>query len=234
DPAQRVDARAYATARLVDLLVGDWDRHADQWRWAGAERGGVAYWLPIPRDRDFPFVDYDGALPSMIRFVIPNAVSFGPRIRHVDGLTRNARALDRRLLAELDRAAWDSIAVSVQARITDAVIEDAVSRIPPEYAALSGDRIARYLRSRRDDLDEAAASMYGTLSVVVDVIATDQDGLAVIERGAPGAVEVRLHRRRGGETAPSGEPYFRRRFLGRETDEVRVHLLGGSDHALAL
>src|SRR5690606_28217148 len=67
-----------------------------------------------------------------------------------------------------------------------------------------------------------------------DVIATDQDDLAVIERGAPGAVEVRLHRRRGGETAPSGEPYFRRRFLGRETDEVRVHLLGGSDHALAL
>ena len=30
-PDDRVDARAFLTARLFDLLIGDWDRHADQW-----------------------------------------------------------------------------------------------------------------------------------------------------------------------------------------------------------
>ena len=38
-PNDRVDARAYLAARLTDIYLGDWDRHADQWRWArfGAE-----------------------------------------------------------------------------------------------------------------------------------------------------------------------------------------------------
>ena len=29
-----VPARAYLRARLLDLLVGDWSRREDQWRWA--------------------------------------------------------------------------------------------------------------------------------------------------------------------------------------------------------
>src|SRR5262249_13171629 len=32
-PRHRVDARAYLKARLMDLLMGDWDRHAGNWRW---------------------------------------------------------------------------------------------------------------------------------------------------------------------------------------------------------
>ncbi|HEV7839778.1 MAG TPA: hypothetical protein VGO75_17035, partial [Gemmatimonadaceae bacterium] len=34
DSETRVDARALLTARLMDLLLGDNDRHPDQWRWA--------------------------------------------------------------------------------------------------------------------------------------------------------------------------------------------------------
>ena len=32
-PGERIDARAFARARLIDMLVGDWDRHDKQWRW---------------------------------------------------------------------------------------------------------------------------------------------------------------------------------------------------------
>jgi hypothetical protein len=33
------------------MLIGDWDRHYDQWRWAEYKKGQVIY-RPIPRDRD--------------------------------------------------------------------------------------------------------------------------------------------------------------------------------------
>src|SRR6185369_12730808 len=33
-PSDLVDARAYLSARLQDIYLGDWDRHRDQWRWA--------------------------------------------------------------------------------------------------------------------------------------------------------------------------------------------------------
>jgi hypothetical protein len=28
------DEDEYIKARLFDMLIGDWDRHYDQWRWA--------------------------------------------------------------------------------------------------------------------------------------------------------------------------------------------------------
>ena len=33
-PGSRVDSRAFLKARLFDLVVGNWDRHQGQWRWA--------------------------------------------------------------------------------------------------------------------------------------------------------------------------------------------------------
>ena len=32
DPTQHVDARAFLTARLADLLINDNDRHAGNWK----------------------------------------------------------------------------------------------------------------------------------------------------------------------------------------------------------
>jgi hypothetical protein len=37
--SNRVDALAYLRARLIDVVVGDWDRHPDQWRWARFDDG---------------------------------------------------------------------------------------------------------------------------------------------------------------------------------------------------
>src|SRR5439155_97164 len=55
DPANRVDSRACLTARLLDVYVGDWDRHAGPWRWGRFGEGDARVWRPIPRDRDQPF-----------------------------------------------------------------------------------------------------------------------------------------------------------------------------------
>jgi hypothetical protein len=60
NPEHRVDARAYLTARLMDIFLGDWDRHRDQWRWAGYQNEAGWTWKPIPRDRDQAFSRLDG------------------------------------------------------------------------------------------------------------------------------------------------------------------------------
>jgi hypothetical protein len=33
------DEDEYIKARLFDMLIGDWDRHYDQWRWAEQKKG---------------------------------------------------------------------------------------------------------------------------------------------------------------------------------------------------
>lgn len=230
--ANRVDARTYLTARLVDLVMGDWDRHADQWRWAEAERDGISLWIPIPRDRDYAFVDYDGVLLDLARRVVSNAVRFDSDISDLSGLTLNARTLDRRLLTELGLAEWDSVTAFVQGRLTDSVIAEAVSRLPPEYFAASGAELAEKLRGRRDRLVPAARAFYDDLAAAVEVRATDEDDLAVIERVGDDVVEVRLHQRAGGPEGAGAAAYFRRVFYGSETEEVRVFLHGGADSAV--
>ena len=52
--------RAFLKARLFDMMIGDWDRHRRQWRWAKFERR--AGWQPIPEDRDTAFSRYEGVI----------------------------------------------------------------------------------------------------------------------------------------------------------------------------
>ena len=57
-PENRVDSRAFLKARLFDLVVGNWDRHQGQWRWARVP--GQPRWEPLPEDADQAFTRYEG------------------------------------------------------------------------------------------------------------------------------------------------------------------------------
>src|SRR5437867_160104 len=225
DSRDRVDSRALLAARLVDVLVGDWDRHPDQWRWARFDEAGVHVWRPIPRDRDQAFSRLDGLLPWIARYYHPDIVSFGDRYPDLVGLTWNGRALDRRVLNDLEKPVWDSVAAALQAGWSDTVIDRAVHRLPPEYYARDGARLSRALKRRRDLLRAASDRFYALLAGVVDVQATDEADFAAVERRADGAVAVRLSR-------PDGTPYFGRTFRRNETSEVRLYLQGGDDRVV--
>ncbi|MEJ7812337.1 MAG: hypothetical protein WKG32_18145 [Gemmatimonadaceae bacterium] len=146
---ERVDARAFLAARLFDMFVGDWDRHPDQWRWARFGNAPDDRWQPIPRDRDWALVKLDGVVWSLARLVYPypQFVSFGREYPDPLWLTWNGRVLDRRVLAELERSVWDSVATALRERIPDSVIDDAIRRLPPSLAAASGDFLRRALSS---------------------------------------------------------------------------------------
>lgn len=220
----RVDARAYLTARLIDLLVGDGDRHFGRWGWARYRSDQGWVWRPIPRDRDQAFARLEGLVFSVARQYLPQLVSFGPTYPDMFGLTWSARALDRRFLVELDHADWDSVARAVQGRITDPVLETAVGRLPPEMHQRRGAELLLALRSRRDQLLDAAHAFYPLVAEYADVHATDQDDWAEVDRRSDGQVRVRI----APADAPS-LPYFERTFTVGETKEIRLYLAGGND-----
>ena len=220
----RVDSRAYLTARLLDLVMGDWDRHEGQWRWARYDAAdGSHLWRPIARDRDNAFALHSGLLLAVARTEMPKLVAFGERYPTLAALTESAQLLDRRILSDLPRAAWDSAALALGERLTDEVIESAVRRLPPEHHAVVGARMAAALRARRDELPRVADAFYRQMAGVVDVHGTDAAETARVDRLADGSVEVQISR--------DGAPRFRRRFVAGETQEVRLHLYGGDDDA---
>jgi hypothetical protein len=228
NPDEAVDAQAFLAARLMDLYLGDWDRHAGQWRWIKVGEGKRSPWIPVPYDRDQAFVRLDGFLLDIARMSYPQLVNFGDDYPSIFGLGWNARLLDRRLLVGLEWPIWDSVATELRARLTDSVIDMAVRRLPPQYYAKDGERMSRALRSRRDKLPDAAHRLYRLLAREVDVRATAADEIALATRSADGALELVLSRRYRADGTPRA-PYFHRRFSPDETKDVRLFLGGGVD-----
>ncbi len=228
-PDERAAVREFLRARLFDIFISDFDRHRKQWRWA--KRPGDKLWHPIPEDRDQAFARYEGTLVRAVAGYVPQLRTFGPDYGQMKGLTYNGREQDRWLLPELSRDAFREVAADVKAKLTDEAIDRAARRLPPEWYAIDGQRLAAALKRRRDTLVEEADRYYRFLAHKVDVQGTNASEIATVRRLGGGVVEVEVARK-GGEGGAEGKPYFSRRFVPGETDEVRLYLRGGNDRVV--
>jgi hypothetical protein len=220
----QVDIEAFLRARRFDILIGDFDRHRKQWRWA--KTPGDELWDPIPEDRDMAFVRYSGVLPRTAYIYVPILQQYSDTYPWIKGLTLHGWEQDRYLLPKMSWETWERIAKDIQSRVTDDVIDRAIAALPKRYAEFDGERLRRDLRGRRDRLVEGARSFYEHLAGQVNVEASDaseqveatwgDDGSLLVEVRAPGS-------KRG------NEPVFSRRFHPSETNDVRIYLRGGDD-----
>lgn len=226
DADERVDARAFLRARLLDVFLGDWDRHADQWRWARIGEEKDAAWLPVPRDRDQAFARFDGLVPTFARFVAPQLVGFDSSYPPLFAVTWNGRDLDRRFLNAMTREDFGREAASLVAALRDDVLAGAVAALPPEWREKSGVDLERRLRARRDLLPAAAESFYRLLAREVEIRGTDEaEEFRVARTPAGGVVVTVLDRRKHGGRKET----YRRSFDPRDTREIRLVTGGGDD-----
>lgn len=227
DNDDRVDARMFARARLLDFLMSDWDRHAGQWRWARYKLDDGTLYRPVPRDRDFAFFKFDGVLPTLSKLVIRKYVDFEDGYGRLEGLSENGRDLDRWILAELSEDDWVEIADSLKSALTDDVIDRALEAWPPEIVAIDGDTFRRRLRLRRDKLPEIARRYYKLRSKVVDVVGSNKHERFEVDRLSDGEVDVVVYKTK--KEGDIRKKIFERRFFRGETQEIRLYGLDGQD-----
>jgi hypothetical protein len=231
----RLDSRDYLTARFVDFIVGDTDRGADQWRFAKFERGERDMYRPIPRDRDYAFMNVEGLLMGFGGRVQPRLVEFDERFPKLKSLLYMTQEFDRSQLVDLTRADWEAVTASVQQRLTDEAIDRAVMQLPEAHREESGRAIAAGVRARRDALPTIAREFYLLVNREAEIFASDEAERTEIDRYPDGSVNVRVWRAgAGGELDAGGalSPAFERRFLPDETREIRLHLERGDDRAV--
>ncbi|ASQ90632.1 hypothetical protein CHL67_06570 [Prosthecochloris sp. GSB1] len=231
DNGNIVDAKAYLKARLVDLFIGDWDRHSGQWRWAGYPADGKTLWKPVPKDRDNAFSRQDGPFSWVITQLLPQIEGFGEDMDNVYFLSWSGRPLDRRIFPLLDRREWDEVTRELLQVLDDERIDDAVRRMPAEMYRKEGERLSRALKARRDLLDEASGELYMIYAGDVDIHASDMPEYARVERHADGKVSVGIYRYDAAAEAREPHPFYFRIFDPAHTREVRVYLMGGDDRA---
>jgi len=235
-PAAAIDQRAFLRARLLDVWLGDWDRHEGQWQWAEYKQPGGVRFQAIPKDRDQVYFRFqDGAIPWLMSrsFLVPRFQTFAPDYHNVRGLVSQAHFIDQRGLSQMRRADFQQMAAELQRRLPDTLIERAARRLPPAVYALEGPRLAVALKARRAALPQAADEFYLALNRKAVVGGTAQAERFVVRRYADSTVvriEGGLQVTGQGKAAKVSFPvHFQRTYLASETKRLTLEELGGDD-----
>ena len=230
DEEYKMDESAYIRARIFDMLVGDWDRHEDQWRWAEFEdEEGIHTFRPIPRDRDQVFSNFDGGFLATLRGLTGFANQFGvynEDIEDVKWFNSAAVGLDRALIQNEGREEWIKQAEFLQESITNEVIEEAFSHLPESTRGEALENIKSSLRGRRENIVDITKRYYEYLAEIAMVTGTDKDDHIEIERLPEGKTRVTIFRIKDGEKA---DVVSNKTFDEEFTEEMWVYGLDDDD-----
>ncbi|GAA4293822.1 metallophosphoesterase [Aestuariibaculum suncheonense] len=230
DEKYKIDEEAYIRARLFDMLIGDWDRHQDQWRWAqfNQENGDKLY-RPIPRDRDQAFSNFDGGLLTLLK-KISNPVKqlqvYDAELKDIKWVNNAGIRLDRVLIRNAKEDLWLEQAEFLQKNITNEVIEKAFESVPNEVKNEQLQDIKSKLIGRRGNLKDIAGRYYKYLNELVVITATDKDDYIEVQRTEKGKTRVVISRIKKGE---KGEVLVDRTFDRDITKELWIYGLDDKD-----
>lgn len=220
-----IDEPSYIRARLFDMLIGDWDRHEDQWRWALFENGdGTELCKPIPRDRDQAFSKYDGALIEFLTRAIPGLrkmQSYGEELRSPKWFSLSPYHMDVNLLDSSDWDEWERQAVLIQKQLTDDDIELAFDAVPNEVKGDVITDIKQKLKGRRANLVDIARRYYNYVSRFEVIIGTQKSDVFKITRLEEGKTTIEIQRK--------DLELLNRTFYQDVTKEIWIYGLDGED-----
>lgn len=228
----KVDQNFASRSRLFDIVIGDWDRHADQWRWASFKdkKSDHTLFRPIPRDRDQPFGKYDGIITKAVSFATPAMKQlkvYKPKVRNIKWQTYSARSFDRTFLNELSWQEWQTEVRHIQENLTDEAIDNAFKTLTDTAYNETGKRLATYVKARRDNLMQTALKHYKYVSKKVDVIGTNKKEKFKVERLNDDETLVTVFNNKKGKDRDT--IVYQRLFYTKETKEIRLFGLNGDD-----
>ncbi|MBS9463999.1 metallophosphoesterase [Flagellimonas sp. 389] len=233
DEKYRIDEKEYVKARLFDMMIGDWDRHVDQWRWAGFEdEGDNLVFKPIPRDRDQAFSIWgDGALMAFASRTVPSLrifEGFNEEIRNVKGFNSSPRtfALDMALLSQTDIDLWVEQAKYIQNNVDQEVVEKAFSFFPKEVNDETVSNFKKILLARKENLVETALEYFKVINKYSVITGTDKDDYFEINSLKDGNLQVKAYRIKDGKRQ---DLFFEKIYRPEFTKEIWLYGLDDDD-----
>ncbi|MCW9036430.1 phosphoesterase [Altibacter sp.] len=225
-----LDEEAYIRARIFDMLIGDWDRHSDQWRWAVFENdGGKTVFVPIPRDRDQVFANFDGSFLNLLRKLMGGVNQlgvYGPDIHDVEWFNVAGSKLDRALVKRSDKTVWLEQARILQKALNEQIVDEAFKALPKEVQDSTIVEIKSHLLARKDNLVSIVDRYYSAFIKFQMITGTDKDDYFEITRLPGGVTRIVGYRIKDGE---KGELLFDRTFNSEETNEIWLYGLDDDD-----
>jgi len=224
-----VDSTTFFKARLLDLLIADWGRHQDQWRWVDSGRNGREYYISVPRDRDQVFYINEGILPK--RAASASTLSFlqgfSADYKDVNTFFINGSELNQRFLNQFSYERWMQLTRSFVNAIPDDVLKKAIGQLPESSRRLRQGVLFTVLKSRRDNLPKVMEQYYKFLYEIVDIRNSNQPEWIGINDAPDNALRITISRIT--DLGEKGSTIFDNIFKPGITSEIRLYAGDGKD-----
>jgi hypothetical protein len=230
DYDNRFNGDAFLRARMLDLLIGDWDRHEDQWRWAEDKSGkNKKLYTGVPRDRDQVFHLEEGLFPDIAASpsINPLLGDFRADIPTAKYWMAKTRFINAYPDAQMSYEQWMKIANEFVAAETDAVLEAGLRQLPKEVYSMRHDELLNKLKQRRNQIPKVMGDFYRFIYRITDIRTTDKDEQITATDAPNGGIHISVNKFKN-ETV--GDTVFSMTYNPQITKEIRLYASGGDDH----
>jgi hypothetical protein len=229
DNGNSINTQLYLKLKCLDVLVGDWDRHDDQWRWRPLKSPDGLSYMPVPRDRDQVFYSSDGLVQRFAQgsWFLPMMQGYEKPISNINWFLWEGREINSKWFSSISRAEWDSTVQTFCREITDDVLEEALRKLPqPSYTQRHDILLAR-LKERRASMPTLMSEYYKFFNRIVDIELSDKNELVRIADLPEGGLSVTV--KKTGDQKPNEKILYQRGFDPKVTREIRIYLHDGRD-----
>lgn len=223
--AYTLNQEKYIRTRLFDMLIGDWNKIPESWNWLGVERNDSIIYEPVVVDRSYGFTKVEGKFfkPLLNMLGVSFITNYEGQVKNVMNMNQLGYALDIALTHSTDEALWVSEAKYIQDIITDAVIENAFSRLPSEMQDSNIDEIKKKLKERRNSLIKTAQDYYRILQRTPVITGSDVADRFVVEDDGNNDLHISLY------DQDTNALLWNKRYTSRLTKEIWIYSFGGND-----
>ncbi len=226
DKDKYIDEKLYIRARLFDMLIGDWDRHQDQWRWAEyEEENDKKRYVPIPRDRDMAFPKFDGPILSIGKLgsvLLRPMETYDEMVDHPKWFNVAAYSTDKAFIKTSSWEDWKEQAEFIQKKIDDQTIAKAFNKLPQGVQDETIEDIQKKLKARRGNLVDIARDYFEHLKEFDMILGTENDDSFLITRKPGGTTEIQIKNE-------DDEIVFNNSYNSDLTQELWIYGLDGDD-----
>ena len=189
-------AKTFFRSRLLDLLLADWDRHEDQFRWVDENTGKDKDYRVVPRDRDQVIRLMDGFFPGMVsrEWAIPANQGFSSEIKSVHYSLFKSGFLNAHPKMQFSYDEWMDLSRDFVTRVSDEVLLEGLKRLPKSSYEIRGRQLLEDLKHRRDLIPEKMDEHFRFVNSIVDIRLSNKHERVILEDAADGGIRVRVNK----------------------------------------
>jgi len=227
DSVVEFDQEAYLRFRLLSFLVGSTNMKPSQYSWKELQENDKRIIVPHINSYQNEYMNFDGTYKLITKLVSSynHLETYSPRIKNIKKASQQFIGFDVNLLSSLPYEKWEVEVANIQNTLNTTVIEKIKNSLPKGVLSTETEFLFEVLKSRIANLDTIANRYYNLISPHKIVVGTDKNNLIDVHR-TENSTSIEIYNEKEGKKSPI-KAYD---FLNKETDEIWIYGLKGSDY----